>query len=248
MKVNIFFILMILILTSGCFTSERHNEKSKLKYSTRCPEDMYKKVISEFGYRPDGFKIVTWSKINWLKQAKIISCRDIKGSRIVFMYKQGQYFRLNCPEGIPYINEVLGEYSYNKEDFQDIRKTESFLRTLTGMYDSYELDIATMGFLRMTLDFEIIEYWLLSTEKDENVFKEICFDPKYEFKGDQWEIYFNVFTVEGSVYQWNVKGEFLPKQEIVQIKNIVISEIKPKDTFSYPPKGGPGIIIERDYN
>jgi len=247
MKRNILYVAMMLVLAGGCVTSEKCGEMLKHDSSSNCPEDLYEKVTKEFGYKPGAFDVISWSKINWLKQTKIVSCQDIKGSRVVFLYKNGQYLRLDCPEGIPYINEVLQEFTFKEGDFRDIHKSGSFLQAITDMYDTYELDIATMRFFRMTKDLDIIMHWLPGRMRDEDVFKSLCSDPEFVFKGNQWNIYFNVFTSSGSVDQWHVKGEYFLKKEIVQIRDIKIKEIKPEGTFSYRYKEGP-IPLRRDYD
>lgn len=202
----------------------------------RLPSDLIARTKRILGYDERYWRLTENFGYEW-SHANIMRIQSVESKRVTYLVKGDQYLRLNCPEGIEFISEILEEYTFRKDDFRDPYKTEIFLRVLTKFYGDVYGIVATEAFWRHAEAEPPPFWWSEGTEKSKEVFRNLCFDPSFEFNGNKWEITFNTITRHGGAEQWKVWGQFDPERDINRITHIEITTLKKDGSFFWPYVG-----------
>ena len=222
-------VLISICLFVGCDKMKDDNQDDEYLMS-KCPPELIlraqkilgKEIKAEWGLTYD-----------WLPKTRVFRFYSPGGDIVVYANRGKEYYRLNCKEGIYHINEILKKYTFEKNDFNNNSKIESFLCLLVELNGNPRWFVGTKEFLKQQEKYFLSE-WMLGTETNKDVFRQLCFDPTFVLDDDRWEIEFNVFTTAGSVEQWRVFGEFNSQRNINQIDRIKINELMKEGTFFYP--------------
>jgi hypothetical protein len=153
----------------------------------------------------------------------------------LFMEREGHYLRLDSRAELVGINELLREYRFTRQDFQDPQATFDLFGDIATLHGVSRGMPACSFALTMMTDSETgLQLWLHGTETDEGVIKELCRDPEFVFQGHKWEVSFNLFLPDGRVDQWRLVGKHDPQANANEILRIDVTTIKPPGTLSYP--------------
>ena len=195
-----------------------------------CPSQLFAKIQifahdDSVRVRDDGFK---WSS------RKLYHCGTDRGEYAYFMLWDGDYIQVNSREGIAAMSEILREYRFTRQYFDDVEEVHWFLETLVGLYGNTPgCYVGSSIMLRISEVGGGVSSWLQGHEKSEAVLRSLCCDPQFMFDGDRWKVVFNVFKPGGAVDQWSVAGTFDASADANTIYNIHIDSLKPKGTFSH---------------
>ena len=174
---------------------------------------------------------------DWLSK-RVFNFVGMRGKEATFLETDGDYVQVNCPSGIPALNEILSEYTFTREDFDNREKVHDFLEQIEHYYGKVGGScVGSSIFLETDAQEEVRADWLQGREKNEAVFKSLCKDPHFKFEGNKWSVTFNVFEADGSVDKWEVTGEYDTETQSNKIYTIDISRLKRKGTFYYPIAG-----------
>jgi hypothetical protein len=157
------------------------------------------------------------------------------GTAGTFMERNGTYVQVDSGAELIAINEIIAEYKFTRQDFDEPQRVYLFLDEIIALQkDPHGVIVASnFGFNIMGQ----LEYWLGREEKDETVLRNLCQDHQLTFDGNIWTAVFNMLRPDGSVDRWMVIGEHNPQTNTNEIWGIRRITIKPPGTFSYPIYG-----------
>jgi hypothetical protein len=103
------------------------------------------------------------------RSGKLFRVSVMGGQEGIFLEREGSYVQVDSGSELIAINEILTEYEFTRQDFDNPQSVDSFLSEVIGLHASYpglildsRFGITTMGPL---------EDWLHRTEKDEAVLR-----------------------------------------------------------------------------
>lgn len=168
----------------------------------------------------------------WPPTKKVYAVVGESGEVGIFLERDGAYVHVNSGAELLAISEIVGEFKFTRQDFDDPHKVHFLLGEIASLHQGPGRCAGSGVMLRKTMgrDFE----WLRGTEEDGAVLRELSRDPHFTFDGNTWSVMFNVFKADGSVDRWRVVGEHDPQANRNQILNIEIAPLKPAGTFSWP--------------
>jgi hypothetical protein len=155
-----------------------------------------------------------------------------------FVRREGHYVRLDSGAELVGINDVLRDYRFTRQDFNDPAAVFQFLSDVTAWCGVGQgMPGSSYGLAMMTSRSTGLSPWLGGREKNEAALQELCRDPEFAFTGNTWRVRFNMFRPGGSVNEFMLVGRHDPEANANEILRIDVTTIRPPGTFSYPLGG-----------
>lgn len=244
LRVSVCLFAAVVTMCSCCKRepSPYYMDPARRQYSDEIMRKQPPELVAKARSALDGQLAEVWvwdDDDDWLSK-RVFNFTDVYGEEATFLETDGDYIQINCPSGIPALNEILSEYTFAKEDFDDRKKTHYFLEEIEHYYGAVGGScVASSVFLETDARKEMGDRadWLQGKEKNEAVLVRLCKDPRFEFEGNKWRVTFNVFEPDGSVDKWEVTGEYDPGTQSNKIHTIDVSRLKRRGTFFYPVAG-----------
>jgi len=211
-------------------------EKPYLMKKARAGQEDLLAVIEEYFQDYIGNMYILENTFDWIKKESYVSASNFRhGDVLSCLYKDGCYFQFNCKEGIPYINMLLLEYHFEREDFKNPVKVAAFLRDLVHLYSSRYYICAFPGLLKELKENNIKVFnerlWQQYKKKNTEEHLSPIKKPVFVFTDDNWEVEFNVFNDRRGFDRWTVSGIYDPLRKVNQITNIKLDKTDEDITF-----------------
>ena len=225
------------------YYTDRTGPKTKKQWSfsanNSSVQEDFLAVLEECLQRKIEFMYITEKAFDWLQNETVVSALDYRYRFMLsYLYKDGRYLQLNCKEGIPYINMLLREYHFGREEFKNPEKVSGFLRDLVQLYTSRYYVCA---FPKLLKDLEKEEgdlfagiLWKQGGNKSMAEYISLLKEPVFVFINNKWEVEFNVFNDKRGMDKWVVSGVYDPDRKVNQIMRIMLNKIYDDNTFNLP--------------
>ena len=191
------------------------------------PIPVYKEALRQLGGNPS-----TWYISNDMNFAGT-------GKRIVLMLNETSIFcclvdpskwvQLNTPNGIPYINDVMGSYLQRFDVMYHTQQLTEYVEHVALLYKGLHNFVLTKKFLH-DVEKDGIKDWLTSTEKRPSAFRTYFHDPIINRHADRTSIRSNIINNRGAVEEWTL---IVKASEHIEIASIQVRELRKRDTFTF---------------
>lgn len=235
---KIFICCVLLTVTLFLFSCTDENEWEDLKLKKRLsafPDHLIADVEQAFGSNEHIRYVFEYNEYEWLKRTNIYCFYGTKDHAVVYSFKDFGYTRLNCKEGVKYINEIIQDYQFSSSDFEDNQSFTSFLNDcIVAFYHDPRGLIMTERLLG-SIGPNLQPY--LNNDNKEEEYREFFFNPKPNFINGKWDCKWNVLNNDGSVSEFQLSCEYDPEKQSNTITSINIKTIKPMYSYVFPYMG-----------
>ena len=143
------------------------------------------------------------------------------------LIQKDRWKRLNTPQSLPYINEVLGARVKLPRDQHASVRVSEFVQDVASFYKpKVGLNVLLKSYL---LDPKEYIHGISGPDKDAKDFRSLCMDPVVTFDRGIWTVVVNAVTInEGAVQTWMLT---LRTGKRTEVTGIQMHEIRPPGSF-----------------
>lgn len=172
----------------------------------------------------------TWSidplEYDWLSTGQIIRIVG-RTCSVKWFVSDGQWHILNGDNGVEVLNLALRDYPFPRQWLGSTNEMTRFLEKVVVLYRGMSFSLATREMYR-TLARQAS--FAIGSEKYENAFRRMFYNPLIKTSGPKWRARFNVLSRRGAVYQWVVSGRHDSKSRRQILREIAIDVVKAETT------------------
>lgn len=223
----------------GITNKEEHH--TEIPENSGAHQDLLDRMIQEFPPYVTSWRCDTVGDqyVDWLQRGELIECRELTSLNYVrFWHWQGKYHRINCKEGIRFLNQILTDYSFSEAAFSDSEKVLHFAKTIGWLYGDVVFWITSKEYLKELEEEDSVTDWLVeNNKKEEQFFRQLFHDPRVTTEGNQYKIVFNLIDKKGAAKRWTIRGQHNSDKNYNQIDDIEIDILR-KEGSLFCPYGG----------
>jgi hypothetical protein len=221
-----YVLLALTLFVSGCADEDEWEDPKLKKRLSAFPNQLITDVEKAFGSSEHIRYVFEYKKYEWLKKTNIYCFYGTKNHSVIYAFKDFEYTRLDCKEGVRHINKIIQDYQFSSSDFEDNQAFTKFLKDcIVNFYHDPRGLIMTETLLREMEQFGL--HGDMQKENNEEELRKLFFIPVPHFINGKWECKWNVLNCDGSICEWDVTCEYDPEKNSNTITKINVQTIKP---------------------